>query len=78
MNYNSIQECEKELKTAKKKYDKLAKQIKRCKSEYQYEILVEDLEECRQDVVELQMIVQNLRKQKKLAEVDVWPLLWNP
>ena len=67
----TIQEYEKDLKDAKKKYDKLAKQIRRCKSEYQYEILCEDLEECRQDVIELQIIITELRKQKKLAEIDV-------
>ena len=71
MNYNSISEYEKNLKVAKKKYDKLTKQIKRCKSEYQYEMMVEDLEDTRQDVIELQLIIQDLRKQKKLAEVDV-------
>jgi len=68
MNYNSIQEYEKQLKDAKKKYDKITKQIRKCKSEYQYEMLCEDLEECRQDVLELQMIISDLRKQKKLAE----------
>lgn len=67
----TIQEYEKDLKDAKKKYDKLTKQIRRCKSEYQYDILCEDLEECRQDIVELQIIITDLRKQKKLAEIDV-------
>ena len=71
MNYKSIQEYKKDLKVAKKRYDKLTKQIKRCKSEYQYEMMVEDLEDTRQDVIELQLIIQDLRKQKKLAEVDV-------
>lgn len=71
MNYKSIQEYEKDLKVAKKRYDKLTKQIKRCKSEYQYEMMVEDLEDTRQDVIEIQLIIQDLRKQKKLAEVDV-------
>lgn len=71
MNFKSIQEYEKDLKDAKKKYDKLAKQIKRCRSEYQYEIMCEDLEDCRQDVIELQILITELRKQKKLAEIDV-------
>ena len=39
MNFKTIQEYEKDLKEAKKKYDKLVKQIKRCRSEYQYEIV---------------------------------------
>ena len=71
MNYKSIQEYEKELKDAKKKHDKITKQIRKCKSEYQYEMLCEDLEECRQDVLELKMIISDLRTQKKLAEIDV-------
>jgi archaellum component FlaC len=71
MNYKSIQEYEKDLKEAKKKYEKLTKQIRKCKSEYQYEIMCEDLEDCRQDVIELQLIIKDLRQQKKLAEVDV-------
>jgi archaellum component FlaC len=71
MNYNSIQDYEKQLKDVKKKYDKLTKQIRRCKSEYQYEIMCEDLEDCRQDMIELQLIIRDLRQQKKLAEIDV-------
>lgn len=71
MNFKTIQEYEKDLKEAKKKYDKLVKQIKRCRSEYQYEIMCEDLEDCRQDVIELQILITELRKQKKLAEIDV-------
>ena len=70
MNYKSIQEYEKDLKDAKKKYDKLSKQIRKCKSEYQYEIMCEDLEDWRQDVIELQLIIKDLRNQKKLAEID--------
>ena len=71
MNYNSISEYEKNLKVAKKKYDKLAKQIKRCKSDYRYEMMAEDLEDTRQDIIEISLIIQDLRNQKKLAEVDV-------
>ncbi len=71
MNFKSIQEYEKDLKDAKKKYDKLTKEIRRCKSDYQYEMLCEDLEDCRQDMVELQIIIKDLRQQKKLAELEV-------
>jgi archaellum component FlaC len=71
MNFKSIQEYEKDLKDAKKRYDKLTKQIKKCRSEYQYEMLCEDLEDAREDVVELQLIIKDLRKQKKLAEVEL-------
>jgi len=71
MNYSSLQDYEKQLKDVKKKYDKLSKQIRRCKSEYQYEIMCEDLEDCRQDMIELQLLIRDLRQQKKLAEIDV-------
>jgi archaellum component FlaC len=71
MNYKTIQEYEKDLKDVKKKYDKLSKQIRRCKSEYQYEIMCEDLEDCRQDIIELQILIAELRNKKKLAEIEV-------
>ena len=71
MNYKSIQEYEKDLKDVKKKYDKLRKQITRCKSDYQYEIMCEDLEDCRQDVIELQIIINEIYQSKKLAEVQL-------
>jgi archaellum component FlaC len=68
-NFKSIQEYEKDLKDAKKRYDKITKKLRQCRSEYQYEILVEDLEDCRQDVIELQIIITELRNKKKLAEI---------
>lgn len=71
MNYKSIQEYEKDLKDVKKKYDKLTKQVRRCKSDYQYEMLCEDMEECRQDMIELQTIITELRNKKKLAELEL-------
>jgi hypothetical protein len=33
--------------------------------------MCEDLEDCRQDVIELQIIITELRNKKKLAEIDV-------
>ena len=71
MNYKTIQEYEKDLKEAKKRYDKLCKQLKKCRSSYQYEVLSEDVEDCRQDVIELQIIITELRNKKKLAELEV-------
>jgi archaellum component FlaC len=67
----TIQEYEKDLKDAKKRYDKLTKQIRKCKSDYQYEIMCEDLEDCRQDVIELQIIITELRNKKKLAQIEL-------
>jgi ribosomal protein S14 len=66
----TIQEYEKDLKDSKKKYDKLSKQIRRCRSDYQYDILCEDLEDCRQDIIELQTIITEFRNKKKLVEID--------
>jgi F0F1-type ATP synthase membrane subunit b/b' len=66
----SLQEYEKELKQAKKKYDKLCKQYKKCRSSYQAETIAEDLEDTRQDIVELQIIINEIRQEKKLHECD--------
>lgn len=70
MNYSkSLQEYENDLKEAKKKHDKLCKQLKKCKSSYQYEMIAEDVEDARQDVIELQIIITELRNKKKLSEL---------
>ena len=66
-----IKEYEKELKEAKKKFDKLQKQYKKCRSAYQAEMIYDDLTILSEDIAELQLIVKELRNQKKLAELDV-------
>jgi len=72
MNYSkSIQDYEKDLKEAKKKYDKQLKQMKKARSSYQYENLADEAEVLYEDIAELQMTITDLRKQKKLAEIDV-------
>ena len=71
MNYlKSIQEYEKDLKDAKKKYDKVLKQMKKARSSFQYENLADDAEILYENIAELQLIIADLRKQKKLAELD--------
>ena len=61
MNFTkSLVEYEQDLKTAKKTYDKLCKQYKRCRSSYQAEMLAEDIEDARQDVIELQIIINEI------------------
>lgn len=71
MNYQkTLQEYEKELKEVKKKYDKLTKQYKKCRSNYQAEMIWDDLTILTEDIAELQLIVKDLRQQKKLAELD--------
>jgi hypothetical protein len=73
MNYTkTLIEYEKELKEAKKKFDKLSKQYKKCRSAYQAEMMYDDLTIINEDIAELQMIVKELRQQKKLAEIDVY------
>jgi hypothetical protein len=60
-----IKDLEKELKLEKKRYDKLCKQLKKCRSSYQYEMMLEDVEDCRQDITELQLMIQDLRRKEK-------------
>ena len=67
----SITDYQKELKTAKKKCDKIVKQIKRCTSDYQYNNLLDELEIYKQDVYELEMIISDLKEKKKFTEVEV-------
>jgi predicted nucleic acid-binding Zn-ribbon protein len=69
MNFTkSIQEYEQDLKEAKKKYEKLLKQMKKARSEYHYYNLSDEAEVLYEDIAELQMTITDLRKQKKLAE----------
>ena len=71
MNYSkSIQDYEKELKEAKKKYEKLLKQMKKARTEYHYYNLSDEAEVLYEDIADLQMRITDLRKQKKLAEID--------
>ena len=71
MNYSkSIQDYEKELKEAKKKYEKLLKQMKKARTEYHYYTLSDEAEVLYEDIADLQMRITDLRKQKKLAEID--------
>ena len=71
MNYSkSIQDYEKALKEGKKKYEKLLKQMKKARSSYQYENLADEAEVLYEDIAELQMMITDLRKKKKLAEID--------
>jgi predicted nucleic acid-binding Zn-ribbon protein len=64
----SIQEYEQDLKESKKKYEKLLKQMKKARSEYHYYNLSDEAEVLYEDIAELQMMITDLRKQKKLAE----------
>jgi len=71
MNYSkSIQDYEKQLKETKKKCEKLLKQMKKARSDYHYYNLSDDAEILYEDITNLQMTITDLRKQKKLAEID--------
>ena len=65
----TIKDWEKDLKDAKKRYDKLTKQLNKAKSYAHGEMIVEDLEDCRQDIIELELIIQDLRREKKKEEL---------
>jgi predicted nucleic acid-binding Zn-ribbon protein len=67
----NLKELEKELKTEKKRFDKLCKQLRRCTSAFQYETLNEEAEDVRQDIIQLQLIIQDLRREKKEEELLV-------
>jgi predicted nucleic acid-binding Zn-ribbon protein len=67
----NLKELEKELKTEKKRFDKLCKQLRRCTSAFQYENLNEEAEDVRQDIIQLQLIIQDLRRKKKEEELLV-------
>ena len=67
----NLKELEKELKAEKKRFDKLCKQLRRCTSSFQYENLNEEAEEVRQDIIQLQLIIQDLRRKRKEEELLV-------
>jgi len=70
----NLKELEKELKAEKKRFDKLCKQLRRCTSAFQYETLNEEAEDVRQDIIQLQLIIQDLRRKKEeelLVDVEV-------
>lgn len=71
MALKSLHEYEQDLKDTKKSYDKLCKQYKRCRSSYQAETLAEDIEDLRQDIIELQILINEIRQGKKLKDCDV-------
>ena len=71
MTLKSLHEYEQDLKDTKKSYDKLCKQYKRCVSSYQAEMLAEDIEDLRQDIIELQILINEIRQGKKLKDCDV-------
>ena len=55
-----------QLRDAKKTYDKLCKKYKKTRSEY----LLEDIEDLRQDIIELQVLINEMKQGKPLHKCD--------
>ena len=71
MNFTkSLAEYEQDLKTSKKDYTKLGKQYKNCRSAGEAELIAEDLEDYRQDIIELQIIINEIIQNKPLKDCD--------
>ena len=66
----NLSQYEQDLKEAKKKYEKLLKQMKKARSEHQYYNLYDEAELLYEDIADLQLRIADLRKQKKFAEID--------
>lgn len=71
MNFTkSLAEYEQDLKTSKKTYTKLGKQYQNCRSAYEAQLIAEDLEDYRQDIIELQIIINEIIQNKPLKDCD--------
>lgn len=61
----SLKEYEKELKSAKKQYEKLSKRVNKARSDYEYDDICSQMEIIYDDIQELTMIVQEERNKKR-------------
>lgn len=62
----SIKDLETELKAEKKRFDKLQKRLRKCSSySYEYECLYDEADALREDILQLQMLIQDERRKKK-------------
>lgn len=66
MQLITVEDYQTQLRDAKKTYDKLNKQYKKTRSEY----LLEDIEDLRQDIVELQILINEAKQGKPLHLCD--------
>ena len=66
---HSIDHYQQELRQVKKEYDKKTKQLKKVKSLYQAEMIREDIEYLLQDKVELELIIKEIKQERKYQEV---------
>jgi hypothetical protein len=61
----TLKEHEKELKSAKKQYEKLSKRLNKARSDYEYDDIYTQMEIILDDIQELTMIVQEERTKKR-------------
>ncbi len=61
----TLKDYEKELKTAKKQYEKLSKKLNKARSDYEYDDLYSQMEILYDDIQELTMIIQEERNKKR-------------
>lgn len=62
----TLKELESELKSEKKKFDKLQKRLKKCSpNSYEYENLYDEVDALHEDILQLQLLIQEERRKKK-------------
>ena len=61
----SIKELETELKSEKKRFDKIQKRLKKCTSSYEYDNLYDEAETLHEDILQLQFLIQEERRKKQ-------------
>jgi len=65
-NSMTIEEYQQQLRQVKKDYEKACKQYKKSKSIF----LREDIEDLRQDMIELQVLINEMKQGKPLHQCD--------
>lgn len=63
----TLKEYEKELKSAKKQYEKLTKRLNKVRSDYEYDDLYSQMDIIWDDIQELTMIITEERNKKRKA-----------
>lgn len=67
----TIRELESELKSEKKRFDRIQKRLKKCRSNYEYENLYDEAETLHEDILQLQLLIQEQRrKMKREQEIE--------
>jgi predicted nucleic acid-binding Zn-ribbon protein len=61
----TLKELESELKSEKKRFDKIQKRLKKCISSYEYDNLYDEAETLHEDILQLQFLIQEERRKKK-------------